>query len=574
MVSRIKIILKIMKIFLTLIALVVCLHSNAKATSNKENSSKAVAKEYLAGEFAARKGDFASAANQFAQALDKSGDDPLLLQSAYKFNLLAGQNDKAAEYAEKYLKYDAHDSGALMVLTVNAVKLGDFTKASALLANVKDSSKKHGGGAVEQLIIPFINMWVAAGEGNYDLALNMLDPKDTSKLVSGTFIALQRGLLLNMSGDLKAAQEEFSPLAAENAIMPYNLAKSLATFYESIGKWDEAENIYIKYSMQHPTTPHFEGADFKTAARQTAGLYIKTPKDGLAEVIKEAARLLFNNQLYNEGLFYLRLALFVKPADDEAKMLLANYYEQVDNNGQMIDIYNNISKESDFYTISQISLAESLYKIGKKSQAKKILLGLSDKMQAKFIPLVTLADLLRRDNEYKAAINAYSKVLENIDRKNVSSWSVFFARGMCYERYGEWKKAESDLQAALALNPNQPEVVNYLAYSWIVHNVNLEKARDMLLKAVIRKPDDPEIIDSAGWALYKLKDYDDAVRFLEKATELLPQDATINDHLGDAYWMKGRHYEARYQWQRAIKYGNREHSVELLNKKIANGLVD
>jgi len=566
-----------MKIFLILFALFLSQSARAMQANKADNQSNienipTIAQEYLAGEFAAKNGDFETAANQFAEALKKIPDDQLLLKNAYKFSLLAGQYDKAADYAAKYLKYDKNDTGALLLLATKSVNDGDFPKASALLSDVKDGTKKPVE-AIEQLIIPFIRMWVSAGEGNFDVASNMMDPKDSSKLVSGAFLSLQKSLLLSVSGESKIAEETFAPLAAENVIMPYNLAKSLATFYESIGEWDEAGRVYRQYSAQHPTMPNFEGAQAKIEAKNTNGLYIKNPKDGMAEVIKEAGRLLFSNQLYNEGLLYLRLALILKPNDDESRMLLASYYEQAGNTAKALDIYNNISNRSDFYIISQISRAESLYKLGKKPEAKKLLLDLSEKIQAKFIPLVTLADLLRRDNDYKAAINAYSQVLDNIDRKSISSWSVFFARGMCYERAGDWKKAESDLEAALELNPNQPEVVNYLAYSWIDHNINLEKARDMLLKAVVKRPNDPEIIDSAGWALYKLKDYENAVKFLEKATELLPQDATINDHLGDAYWMHGRRYEARYQWQRAIKYATADSSnVELLNKKIAKGL--
>lgn len=569
-----------MKEFLALFALFITIGSATMAEDKpittslqQDKNNTTIAKEYLAGEFAARNNDFETAAIRFEEALAKTPDDHLLLQNTYKFMLLAGNYDKAIKYAEKYLQYDTHAVGALILLATKAASTGDFAKASTVLDSVLHDTNKKPATEIDQLIIPFIRMWIIAGEGNYDVALNMLDPRDSRSVVSGTFIALQKALLLSLSGNTEEATKTFSLLTDKSVVMPYNLAKSAASFYESIGQWDEAGRVYAQYRAQHPAMPHFENAQADVAGKTTHGLYIKDPRSGLAEVMKETARLMFSNQLYNEGLLYLQLASILRPTDHEITMLLANYNEERTNLEKAIELYNTIGKDSDFYIISQVNKAESLYKIDKKQDAKKILLDLAEKIKVKYIPLVTLADILRRDNQFKEAAKIYTKVLENIDKKNNASWAIFFARGMCYDKIGDWKKTESDMIAALELNPNQPEVVNYLAYSWIEHNQNLEKARDMLLKAAASRPDDPQILDSAGWALYKLKDYNNSVIFLEKATELMPQDATINDHLGDAYWMNGRHYEAKYQWQRAIKYGVADSSTPAeLKHKIEKGL--
>lgn len=545
----------------------------AKDIPPPEAPNDTIAKEYLAGDFAAKNNDFETAGTRFEEALKKNPNDHLLLQNTYKFMLLAGHYDKAAHYAEQYLQYDPHADDALILIATKAASTGDFAKASTILDGILHNTNKKPITQLDQLILPFVRMWVIAGEGNYDVALNMLDPRDSSNIVSGTFIALQKALLLSLAGENEEATETFALLTGESVVMPYNLAKSAASFYESLGKWDEAERVYTQYSKQHPSMPHFENVDAEVKSKITHGLYIANPKDGLAEVMKETARLLFSNQLYNEGLLYLRLASILRPADNETIMLLASYHEERANLQNAVDLYNSIGKDSDFYIVSQVNKAECLYKLDKKKEAKKILLNLAEKIKAKYIPLVTLADILRRDNQFKESIKIYTMVLENIDKKNTASWAIFFARGMCYDKTGDWKKGESDMLSALELNPNQPEVVNYLAYSWIEHNQNLEQARDMLLKAAASRPDDPQILDSAGWALYKLKDYVNAVVFLEKATELMPQDPVINDHLGDAYWMGGRHYEAKYQWQRAIKYADEDSPTKAeLTHKIKKGL--
>ncbi len=498
---------------------------------DQETHNIPIVKEYLSAEFAAKNNDFDNAAILFESALAKRPNDALLTQNVYKYMLLAGNNEKAAVYAEKYLQFDQHAASALIILATKAVSQGEFAKASQILDDVVQDKKKQPITGIEQLIIPFLRLWIIAGEGNYDVALNMLDPKDSSSLISGSFIALQKAVLLSIFNHNLEATQTFADLINTAAVMPYNVAKTAASFYESIGKWDEAGAIYTKYRLEHPSLPHFEHYDTKIANKITSGLYIKNPIAALSEVMLETARLLFTNQLYNEGLFYVRLALILSPGNDEANMLLASYYEENANFAKALGLYNSISTESDFYIISQISKAENLYKNNAKKQAKQLLLTLAKQIQTKYIPLVTLADLYRRDNQYVDAIATYKMVLENIDSKNKASWAIFFARGMCYERIGQWQKAESDMVTALELNPDQPEIVNYLAYSWIQHDKNLEKARDMLLKAAVKRPNDPQILDSAGWALYKLSDYKNAVIFLEKSVELLPNDPVINDHL-------------------------------------------
>ena len=121
-----------------------------------------------------------------------------------------------------------------------------------------------------------------------------------------------------------------------------------------------------------------------------------------------------------------------------------------------------------------------------------------------------------------------------------SNWVIFYFRGICYERSKQWPKAEADLKKALELFPEQPHVLNYLGYSWIDQGVNLDEGMDMIKRAVQQRPDDGYIVDSLGWAYFRIGNYDEAAKQLERAIELKPEDPTINDHLGDAYWRVGR----------------------------------
>ena len=164
--------------------------------------------------------------------------------------------------------------------------------------------------------------------------------------------------------------------------------------------------------------------------------------------------------------------------------------------------------------------------------------------------------------------------LANIAKPEKSHWVLFYFRGICNERDKQWAKAEEDLRKALELFPEQPHVLNYLGYSWVEQNTNLDEAFKMLRRAVEQQPTDGYIVDSLGWAYYRLGQYDKALQLMEKAVDLKAADPTINDHLGDVYWRLGREREARFQWNHARDLGPEPEDLPKILEKIEKGLPD
>ncbi|MGC2781087.1 MAG: tetratricopeptide repeat protein, partial [Bradyrhizobium sp.] len=150
----------------------------------------------------------------------------------------------------------------------------------------------------------------------------------------------------------------------------------------------------------------------------------------------------------------------------------------------------------------------------------------------------------------------------------------YYYRGICLERSKQWPKAEADMRKALELQPDQPHVLNYLGYSWIDQGVNLDEGMKMIKRAVEQRPDDGYIVDSLGWAYYRIGNYEEAVKNLERAIDLKPEDPTINDHLGDAYWRIGRKLEAKFQWAHARDLKPEAEEQPKIEAKIQNGLTD
>ncbi len=225
--------------------------------------------------------------------------------------------------------------------------------------------------------------------------------------------------------------------------------------------------------------------------------------------------------------------------------------------------------------ISELQLGLNLADTGKVPEAKKHLQELIDTDTSDLRSYLALGSVLSDAKDYKAMAALYDKaadVIGAVPQRN--HWSIFFQRAIAHERLKEWDKAEPNFRKALELNPDQPQVLNYLGYSWVDMNRNLDEGLDMIRKAVSLKPDDGYIVDSLGWAYFRLGRFDDAVAELERAAELKAGDPTINDHLGDAYWRVGRKLEATFQWNRALGLNPEEAEIPKIKLKVENGLPE
>ncbi|MGB5869725.1 MAG: tetratricopeptide repeat protein, partial [Albidovulum sp.] len=186
---------------------------------------------------------------------------------------------------------------------------------------------------------------------------------------------------------------------------------------------------------------------------------------------------------------------------------------------------------------------------------------------------VALGDISRHEERFEDRIRVYDKAVALIDTPLPEHWVVFYARGICYERAKQWDNAEADFRQALALNPDQPQVLNYIGYSFVEMNENLDEAMSMIERAARARPDEGAIIDSLGWALYRLGRYREAEVQMERAIELMPVDAVVNDHLGDVYWAVGRFREAEFQWKRALSFKpETEEVADRIRRKLELGL--
>ena len=274
------------------------------------------------------------------------------------------------------------------------------------------------------------------------------------------------------------------------------------------------------------------------------------------------------------GLVYLQLALYLAPNQPLALLSLADLYEQVKNPQLAIKIYERMPQNSPLRRNAEIQLAVNLDTIDKTDEAKQRLQKLLKEHPDDIDAIMALGSILRGRKEFRRMRRRLQQGRRHHRQPERPNWLIFYFRGICNERAKKWEQAEADLKEALKLYPDQPHVLNYLGYSWIDQGINLDDGMRMIRRAVEQRPDDGYIVDSLGWAYFRLGNYDEAVKNLERAVELKPDDPTINDHLGDAYAKTGRTLEAQFQWSHARDLKPEPEDLVKIKQKLANGLPE
>ena len=295
----------------------------------------------------------------------------------------------------------------------------------------------------------------------------------------------------------------------------------------------------------------------------------------VAELFYITANVLSSQRIYAFSNFYLNLSKYLNSNFHSLNTQLAENFYNIDDFAQAKKIYKEMSKQGEaFFWYSAKQNAKIFIKEGKKKEALKLIAKTYAKLSQKNIyEMYDYAKFLKNNDQFENSIQLYTKLIKKIKKTHPLYAAIKDGRGVAYERIGEWDKAEADLLSSLDASPDQAYVINYLAYSWIEKGTNINQSLKMLKKANNLKSNDPYIIDSLGWALFKLKRYQDSVNHLESAVKLMPADPILNDHYGDALWKNGKKIQARYFWNYVLNLKDTEKNLkDNIKKKLVLGL--
>jgi tetratricopeptide (TPR) repeat protein len=520
---------------------------------------------YLAGRHAQHMRDYQSAVSWFEDALRADPDSPELITRTFLMETSVGHFDKAQTLAESELKLDATDAMAELVLLIEQVRAGD--KAGAL--SRADSLPKEG---VHRFVRPLARAWTRLAVGDVagaDGAMREFDKFNGFAPLK----FYQLGLVYDFAGNAELALSNFKQAVEESGPLNWRLTDSLANFYQRHGREDEAQALYQRFVKDNAGSELAESV----LAGRPAGVprpLVGSAADGLAEALFDLASVVNQPETLDLALLYARCLLELRPDMVLAKLLLADVLSAQNKPELSLAILAEVPQSSPYWWSARLRIAANLELLDRTDEAIAQLKAMAEEEPTRAGADMQLGDLLRSKKRFTEAVQAYDEAIERFEAAGMPKrWSLYYSRGIALERSGQWKRAEADLQHALELKPDQPLVLNYLGYSWIDRGENLDKGLQMIQKAVELRPEDGYIVDSLGWAHYRLGDYPSAVQYLEKAIELVPEDPTINDHLGDAYWQSGRPLEARYQWKRALQFGPQDDEIKPIQAKLDGGTV-
>ncbi len=509
--------------------------------------------QYLSGYHATQSKNYEKASDFFSDSLKLQSNSEVLQTQAMSLLLVSGRFPEAIAIA-KTLNVKSENGLARLTLIVDAIEKNQLSEAERLtLEKRKDDTST--------IINQVIYAWIKYGEGKKQEAMDIMKGLRGDDVFL-PFIDYNYALIANLSGDKKTASNLFDSLL-KNGQLSNGITAAAFDFYKEQNNQEKLVLIKTKFSYDGSVTKHPK---------------VTNVKQGAAESLLGVGGIILTQYSPDKSAALFRLALYLNPELDDAKLLLGSILMSEGDYKGANQILSQIKQDSYLGDYAKLAIAKNFESMDDNDKASDYFENLTKSNETAVDAYVSLGDLARKKESFSDAANYYSKALEAAKTKakdgqiNSRYWAIYFARGVCYERMKELGKSEADLLTALKLQPNQPDVMNYLAYSWIDSNKNLKQAKDMVLKAHAEKPEDPQIIDSVGWAYFKLGNFGNSVEYLEAAASLLPYDPTVNDHLGDAYWQIGRKNEAKFQWQRALKNDPEPKLAEELKKKIENGI--
>lgn len=526
--------------------------------------SPSISGSYMAGQQALKDLRTDEAARFFSDAAQADWNNPVIVERAFVAQATDGQIGKAAGTARHLLELDPQNELAKLVVATEALKERRYGAADRQLGTISQDT-------FSGITAGILRAWAMVGDNRGKEAQELMETMGANGL--GDFLVFHRALMAEASGDSKTALD-LASRAFEAEPNVARIAEVYARMLANSGDFDAANDVLDTFEKQGVTHPIITEVRKAIEAKRKPGVFTSNVQVGAAEMFHGIGVALSRDGSNDIGIVFLRLGVYLDPSADVISLALGQLMDQSGQHEAANKVYDGIPANSPMKPMAVVRVAQNLDAMGDRDDAIRRLSNIVSSSPEDLDAVSALGDLQRSAEDYKDAAESYTKALAITGGQNASDWRFYYVRGIAYERGKEWPKAEADFQEALKLNPDQPQVLNYLGYSWIDMDMHLDEALGMIEKAVEAEPQDGYIIDSLGWAFYKLGRMDEAVETLERAVMLLPNDPELNDHLGDAYWHVGRKLEAQFQWKIARSVDKEGRVTERVGPKLENGLTD
>ena len=531
------------------IAAAVCL-----ADFTPSAASADAAGPYLAARQADLSGDFAKVVEYGTRALVDNPERADVLEGLVVAHTAMGDIEKALPIAHRLASINPDNQLAGLVLLGDALASENWDEAIALLQS---------GISVAGVVDQMITAWASLGQGRMSQALEIFDALSEDPN-SRSFAQFQKALALAHVGDFEGAANIFSGSEGD---MQLNRGGILA-YAQVLSQLDRhADALEL---MNANASPLVDPEVDDIIARLEAGEVlpftgITSPNDGVAELFYAVSESRSVDSDSTIALIFSRLAEYLNPKNAVATLLSARLLERLERHELAVEAYGRVPQDSLLYQEAAVGRTDVLRRSDKFEEAIDELKALAEAYPDTLRFRVALGDTLMQLDRFKEARSAYDQAIAGFSSDLPGQWATYFQRAIALTKLDEWTAAEADFRKALELSPEEPNVLNYLGYTYVERQENLDEALDMIERAVAARPDSGYIVDSLGWVFFRLGRYDEAVEQMERAVELIPVDPILNDHLGDTYWAVGRKREAEFQWSRALSFVTDDTDIEEMN---------
>ena len=518
---------------------------------------------YLAARSAGIHDDFREAATWFGRALAADPDNLYLMEGAVVAQIGIGRMDAAIEIAKRLDAAGGKSQAASLALIGDQAHRGDF---ETMLTDIRDG--RSAGRLMDRLLFG----WAELGAGRVSESLEVFDELIASPGLE-VFGLYHKALALASIGNFEAAERIFS--GEENGPIRIVRRGSLAhiQILSQLERNEDAAEV-LRASFASESDPASASLLARLEAGETLDYDVaRNATEGIAEVFFTLGVALNGEAADSYTLLYSRIAAWLRPDHGDAVLMSAGMLENQEQFALADEVYALVGPDDDAFIPAEIGRARALNGAGDTDGAVRVLRELSTRYPDVFTIHLSLGDTLRRAERWAEATEAYTAALDLVEEPvSEGYWAVYYSRAITLERQKIWPEAEADFRRALALNPGQPQVLNYLGYSFLERRENIEEAMEMIERAVAASPDSGYIVDSLAWGLFILGRYEEAVEPMERASLLEPVDPVVTDHLGDVYWAVGRQMEARFQWRRALSFDPEEKDATRIRRKLEIGL--
>ncbi|MDB2406950.1 tetratricopeptide repeat protein [Jannaschia sp.] len=526
---------------------------------------------YLAARIAGYGNDYDAAGEYYRKLISRGARTPRILENAVVIFSALGEVERAADAARLLRAEETPSQFADGALLLEALVDEDYAAAKAMIGD---------RGVAGALLDGLMSGWIAVAEGDTDEAIAAFEVLAETEGFA-PIAHLHQALVLAMAGDYQGADDILSGRAHGPIGVSTRGIEAHAQILVQLDRGDDALELLGQANEQTNRPALQDLAQRIEAGEDVPWTFITQASDGMAETYFTLAAIFAREATSTFTLLSARAANALRADHVDALVLTAELLDEQEQYDLAVEVLNKVPQSDPAYFGAEITRAEALLDSDKEEAAIEVLSALTKSHPDRQTVWAAYGDTLRRMERFEESASAYDRALDLAPRGQARDWYLHYVRGIALERTERWDEAEADFREALALNPDQPQVLNYLGYGLVEKRIKLAEALEMIERAVevmreqaakAGRQEDGYITDSLAWVYYRLGRFEEAVAPMERAANLEPRDPIVNDHLGDVLWMVGRKREAEFQWERALSLDPAEEDAPRIRRKLEVGL--